>query len=205
MYFCKLCDLSFDTVETKAMMLKCGHSFCHKCISNCISQQGEFGCANCFYVTRDISETTANLVFYDKSCYRNQLTPLKTKSKLDHSSNGKGSINRQFSKDRQERFLIENNAQEFQRSLVFDRQEKIENQRPLKKCQGYDCNKLTLDTFCSSICFKSSKFSRTEERSTRQTIQQDHVFGVTSQIMSSKQVRPPSKDLFIKQNAQTVG
>jgi hypothetical protein len=28
MYFCKSCDHYFDTVETKAMILKCGHTFC---------------------------------------------------------------------------------------------------------------------------------------------------------------------------------
>lgn len=110
MYICKICELGFDTVETKAMIIKCGHTFCHRCISTSILKRGEFNCANCFHVAHDISEATANLIFYDKSSYVSQQTPMKTKSKLDNSSNGKGSINRQLSKDKQDRFLIDNNG-----------------------------------------------------------------------------------------------
>ncbi len=86
MYFCKVCEETFNTVDAKAMVLKCGHTFCHKCIQTEIQSHGEFCCPNCYYKVKDLSETTPNLIFYDRNCYLAPNTPMKTKSKFDYHS-----------------------------------------------------------------------------------------------------------------------
>jgi len=70
MYFCRCCNQDFDVIKRKPMILLCGHTFCHSCLSDSFATTAKFDCVNCPFTTNDFAALIPNLILTDLNSVR---------------------------------------------------------------------------------------------------------------------------------------
>lgn len=160
MYLCKFCTREFNLVDTKPMILICGHTFCEACISKLLAESGEFECMNCVQKIFDKKGLILNSILCDKSSLSNsKLTQSLTDSQRRMPDLGN------MTTQKRPFYIPEGISQTIQQHKQINPSNLIEDERPhmtpmkqdvgfrsneISRCIG--CGLLSAHEFCSEKC-----------------------------------------------------
>lgn len=163
MFHCKGCENPFELVSVVPNILRCGHTFCIRCIRQQFRSEGFFECLDCNYFTRDLAELIVNRVLCER---RRGSTIEKKETRMLPPTERKNFLeqNKEPQETKQKYKILGNMEiescslnREFQQNFFLSADDSLPFIIKQVKCSKPDCPRLTDAKFCSIFCAMSGE------------------------------------------------